>query len=585
MRDELLGGRYRYERVIGRGAMGEVWLGHDELLDRRVAIKTVTDGSALAGLADTARDDQLRRMMREARLAARLNHRSAVAVYDLVMVGDRPNVVMEYVEGRTLSDEIRAVGTLAPERVAEVGAAIADALAEAHEFGIVHRDIKPSNILVTRRGRPKLADFGIAKIAGDAGITSTGIMIGTPAFVAPEVARGQVADAASDVWSLGATLYAALEGHSPFQRDSVEDLVVVLGRLVTQQVPPLSRPGPVSDVVMSMLRTDPAARPRADAVARRLRTLADTVGATVLAPSQPDAPAAAADELAVAATPSTPLPGADRWTAPTELRNLLDAPTGPPGGGGDTRSSRTQLVVAAVAVLVAASALVAVLLVRSRGAGSPSSADAGAQGSATRSATRSATTGAASQAPSTGSSIGFAESTSPGSSPGSAVAGSTPLPSIVSTPTSLYSAPGGITVRAPAGWTRDDFFHVARTSEFVDGADHFADAYIHLGIGNATTLPDWNSEVSGAVSTLKHNAQYTAVEVQPPVAVTFRGTDNAADIEFTETNSNGIPRHAIERIWSERGSTYIVQLNTPASEWTRLRPVFTTMTQTCSVTG
>ena len=216
----------------------------------------------MAWLDVGAREDQLRRMMREARLAARLNHRSAVSVYDLVMVDGQPNVVMEYVEGQTLSDEIRAGGTLAPERVADVGAAIADALAEAHELGIVHRDIKPANILVTRRGRPKLADFGIAKITGDAGITSTGIMIGTPAFVAPEVARGKVADAASDIWSLGATLYSALEGHSPFQRDSVEDLVVVLGRLVTQPVPPLSRPGPVGDVVMSMLAGDPAARPR-----------------------------------------------------------------------------------------------------------------------------------------------------------------------------------------------------------------------------------------------------------------------------------------------------------------------------------
>ena len=580
MRDELLGGRYRYERVIGRGAMGEVWLGHDELLDRRVAIKTVADNSALASLDGTARDDQLRRMMREARLAARLNHRSAVSVYDLVMVDDRPNVVMEYVEGQTLSDEIRHHGTLAPERVADIGAAIADALAEAHEFGIVHRDIKPANILVTRRGRPKLADFGIAKITGDAGITSTGIMIGTPAYVAPEVARGQVADAASDVWSLGATLYAALEGHSPFQRESSEDLVVVLGRLVTQQVPPLSRPGPVADVVMSMLRTDPAARPRVDVVARRLRTLADTVGATVLAPTHDPAaatpagptPAEPAWSEPATATPSTPMPGSDRWTAPTELRNLLDAPTGAPAA---PRSSRTQLVVAAVAVLVAAAALVTVLLVRSHSSGSPA-----AVGSSSRAS--GATSGAASSAPRTGSSIGFGDSAAPASA-GSSAAGSTPPPTVGATPTARYSAPGGISVRAPAGWSQDNFFHVTRTSEFVDGSDHFVDAYIHLGVGNPKTLAVWDDEVSGAVSALQNNAQYTDVQVQTPTALTFRGTDKAADIEFTETNQNGVPRHAVERLWSEGGSTYIIQLNTPASDWTRLRSVFTTMTQTCTV--
>ncbi len=587
MRDELLGGRYRYERVIGRGAMGEVWLGHDELLDRRVAIKTVSDGGALSGLATSAREDQLHRMMREARLAARMNHRSAVAVYDLVMVDGQPNVVMEYVEGQTLSDEIRAAGTLAPERVAEVGAAIADALAEAHELGIVHRDIKPANILVTRRGRPKLADFGIAKITGDAGITSTGIMIGTPAFVAPEVARGQVADAACDIWSLGATLYSALEGHSPFQRDSVEDLVVVLGRLVTQPVPPLSRPGPVSDVVMSMLAADPAARPRAEAVARRLHTLAATVGATVTVPVRPEEPPTPRAQFAApgpreaTATPGTPVapvPGSERWTAPTELRNLLDAPSAPPTPA-PRRSSRAQLIVATAAVLVAAAALVTVLLVRSNGSGSPS---AGGSSTGTRSSSTRSSASGSSQAPSTGSSLGFGDSTGAGPSTGSRAPTSR---SVVVPPTASYAAPGGITVRAPAGWSEDDFIGAPGTHEYVDGSDHLVDAYIHLGVGNPHPLANWSKEVSDAETNLRTNPRYTDVQVGPAVPLSYRGTTDAVDIMFTETNSDGVQRKATERIWHEAGSTYVIELSTPLADWSHDSAIFATMTRTCNVTG
>jgi hypothetical protein len=182
-----------------------------------------------------------------------------------------PYVVMEYVAGHTFAEEMRSAGRMDPARVAAVGAAVADALAEAHSLGIVHRDVKPANILVDGRGSPKLADFGIARVGADASSTMTGMLLGTPAYVAPELARGEQPAPPVDVWSLGITLYAALEGHSPFQVTGDETAIVVLGRVLTGNVPPLSRGGPVAHAVMRMLDLDPSARPTAVQAAAQLR--------------------------------------------------------------------------------------------------------------------------------------------------------------------------------------------------------------------------------------------------------------------------------------------------------------------------
>lgn len=231
--------------------MGAVWLGHDTVLGREVAMKRI-------GMMPGASSPDLERAEREARLAARLNHPHVVAVYDLVVEGDGTWLIMEYVEGVTLSALIKRDGALAPDEAAPLVRQAADALAAAHEAGIVHRDVKPSNMLVTPAGDVKLTDFGIARAQADASLTQTGLVTGSPAYLAPEVASGATATEASDVWSLGATLFHALAGHTPY--DVSENLMGGLYRIVHEEPPRLDDPGWLAPVLDHTMTRDPAQR-------------------------------------------------------------------------------------------------------------------------------------------------------------------------------------------------------------------------------------------------------------------------------------------------------------------------------------
>ena len=226
--------------------MGAVWLARDEVLGRSVALKRI-------GFGPQGSTPDLDRAEREARLAARLNHPHVVAVYDLVPDGDDRWLVMEYVEGETLASLVRRGGALTPDRAATVLEQAADALTAAHGAGIVHRDVKPSNILVGTDGQAKLSDFGIARAQADASLTQTGLVTGSPAYLAPEVASGQQATAASDVWSLGATLYHALAGHPPY--DVGDNVLGALYRIVHEETPRLGTAAgwlaPVLDATMT----------------------------------------------------------------------------------------------------------------------------------------------------------------------------------------------------------------------------------------------------------------------------------------------------------------------------------------------
>ncbi|HEY7594126.1 MAG TPA: serine/threonine-protein kinase, partial [Actinophytocola sp.] len=213
---DLLAGRYRLLSLVGRGAMGIVWRARDERLDRVVAVKELL----LEASADDAKaEEATARAMREGRIAGRVKHPNAIAVHDVVEHDGRPCLVMEYLKSESLGALITARGHLPPDEVAAIGVQVAGALAEAHAAGIVHRDVKPDNVLITATGTAKITDFGVSRAAGDATVTATGFMAGTPAYLAPEVALGQDADTRSDVFSLGATLYAALEGLPPFGVD------------------------------------------------------------------------------------------------------------------------------------------------------------------------------------------------------------------------------------------------------------------------------------------------------------------------------------------------------------------------------
>jgi serine/threonine protein kinase len=253
-------GRYRLLERIGGGGMGAVWLASDELLGRQVAVKQVLPPPTAD---ETAVAQQRQRALREGRIAARLSHPHAVAVYDVAVEDGAPWLVMEYLPSRSLAEVLHEDGVLPVDQVAQVGAQVADALAATHAAGIVHRDVKPANVLIGRgprvEGLVKITDFGISHASDDVTLTQTGQITGTPAFLAPEVARGGEVTPESDVFSLGATLYTCLEGHPPFGMD--DNALRLLHRVAGGEVIPPRRAGSMSGTLTRMLAADPADRP------------------------------------------------------------------------------------------------------------------------------------------------------------------------------------------------------------------------------------------------------------------------------------------------------------------------------------
>ena len=288
--DRLVAGRYRLLSPLGAGGMGTVWRGRDELLGREVAVKEVLFPRHLS---EEDREVLRERTRREARAAARLDHPSAVTVYDVVQQDGAPYLVMELVEARTLADVVRTDGPLSPQHTARVGLALLGALETAHRQGIVHRDVKPGNVLLgpdtaAGPGRVVLTDFGIASTAGDASITSTGLLLGSPSYIAPERARGQSPAPASDLWSLGATLFTAVEGRPPY--DGGDPLTTVTA-VVTGQHEPFLAAGPLVPLLEGLLERDPAQRLSAERARAQLLHVANSPPTTAVSLPRPDAAA------------------------------------------------------------------------------------------------------------------------------------------------------------------------------------------------------------------------------------------------------------------------------------------------------
>jgi eukaryotic-like serine/threonine-protein kinase len=235
--------------------MGVVWRAHDVVLGREVAVKEV---AFPASIPDAERHSARARVTREARAAARLNHPGVVTLYDVVTHQGGVFIVMELVEAPTLAELVRVEGPLSPERVAEIGSQLASALESAHRSGIVHRDVKPDNVLVPQAGAAKLADFGVASLAGDPRLTTTGVVIGSPAYMAPEQAQGEPIGPPADFWALGATLYFAVEGQPPFDKGSS---MATLAAVVNEAPQPMRRAGPLAPLIAALLAKDPQARP------------------------------------------------------------------------------------------------------------------------------------------------------------------------------------------------------------------------------------------------------------------------------------------------------------------------------------
>lgn len=265
---ELVDGRYLLGRRIGRGTSSTVWHARDEILHRDVALKRLVGNPTWSPeQADAARA----RARREGRVAARLHHPKLAAIYDLIEVGGDVCLVMEYVDAPSLARLVEAGGPLAPERVAHVGAQVAEGLAAAHAAGVLHRDVKPANVLVDRDGAATLTDFGIARLAGtaDATATASGLLTGTPHFMAPETAQGAPADATADVYALGATLLTAVEGRPPVGEGP--NVLDTLRRVAAGQLLPMRLAGPLAPALARLLDHDPARRPAITEVAGLLR--------------------------------------------------------------------------------------------------------------------------------------------------------------------------------------------------------------------------------------------------------------------------------------------------------------------------
>jgi eukaryotic-like serine/threonine-protein kinase len=349
MAAQTIAGRYRLQRPVGRGGMGIVWLGRDDLLGREVAVKQV---GTLPGDSTPA----LARALREARSSAALNHRNVVSIFDAVQDGDQIWLVMEYVPSRTLSQILAEDGPMPPERAAWIGAQVADGLAAAHARGTIHRDVKPGNILVTENDLAKIGDFGISRTYGDAQLTQTGLVIGTPAYFSPELARGEDPTPAADVWALGATMYAAVQGNPPYPEQA--NPIAMLTVIAAGQPPRPEHAGFLTRPIARMLDPDPGSRWSMADAAYALQQLADQHALD----GTREATAAFAATAGASADPETQAAVRDQEpSAAAEDKEVRTVESGSNSGDRDGRDGR-RVVVGALVLLAVATVAALILL-------------------------------------------------------------------------------------------------------------------------------------------------------------------------------------------------------------------------------
>ncbi|MEZ0065417.1 serine/threonine protein kinase [Streptacidiphilus sp. MAP12-20] len=264
----MLAGRYLLGARLGRGGMGTVWQATDQMLDREVAVKELSVGH----LAEEDLQIVQSRMKQEARAAARIKHPGVITIHDVLEQDGKPWIVMELIDGRSLSELVEQDGVLDPREAARIGAQVLAALDRGHRVGVIHRDVKPANVLLEHgTGRVVLTDFGIATFEGDSALTRTGDLVGSPDYLAPERVHGGRPGPESDLWALGATLYAAVEGQSPFRRDSP---LTTLAAVVTDPLPESRNAGPLAPVLRALMAKEPQERPPAADVVRMLEHVA-----------------------------------------------------------------------------------------------------------------------------------------------------------------------------------------------------------------------------------------------------------------------------------------------------------------------
>lgn len=553
----MLAGRYRLVEPIGRGGMGKVWRAHDELLHRTVAVKELTAGLYVS---QADRDVMHARTQKEARAAARIQHPAVVTVHDVLEHDDRPWIVMEYIDGPSLAEAAKAAGRIEPREAARIGLHVLGALRAAHAVGVLHRDVKPGNVLLAKDGRVLLTDFGIAAIEGDSSITRTGEIVGSIDYLAPERVTGGTPGTASDLWSLGATLYTAVEARSPFRRTSP---ISSLQAVVHEEPPALKQSGALGPVITALLRKDPGERPTAAEAERMLLEAMEGrepraaqayvptrsvtpeeleparepsgVGAEALpgAASGSGSGSASGDSGRTTALPEPPAPGATA-TVPTGAGTGAGAPVPAPANGWIKRAA----AIALVAALLGGGGVFGVLKFTGdkdadRGGGSDKTASA------------------------------------PDAKPGEEDDGEeTPAAPAGFTE---VTDPTGFTLFVPDGWTRQ---------MNGDQIDYTPDNGKHLIRIASDSTPDYENPYMHLLDLEKQVQKRTDYKKQLLNQNTFRDSTRAAlwDFTWTEKQNHPGPRRAREQMYiAPDGTEYAIYMSGPVADWKSTQQQFDTV--------
>ena len=522
-----LAGRYRLTSELGRGGMGVVWQAYDELLHREVAVKEV---HFPADLPAEDRERLAARTLREARAVAAVETPAAVRVFDIVEQEGRPWIVMELVRGRTLTAVLRERSGLPPAEVATIGLALLDALQTAHAAGVLHRDVKPSNVLIGADGRVALTDFGIATVDGDGDTTTTGVIVGSPSYVAPERVHSKPSTPAADLWSLGATLWTAAEGRPPYRGDSP---IAVMTMVASTDPPRCSRAGgPLGDLLCRMMDRDPDRRPDAQTVRSTLESIRDGATQQLTEPYPTDVEPTEVLPVAFDRTtviePSAPTPAFPSPAPPAA------APAPMPSSSGTARRREWPMalgIAAAVVVIVAVA-----LALTTPWAGN------GEGGADTR---------GPKAAPSAGDSTGTA-------------------PDVPAGWTTYRDPTLGWTVAVPNGWTR------STASDGTRFTDPSGDRYLLV----ATRYPAGSSAVGAwQDSERAFRSSHTSYQRLRLESIDVSNARDAADWEFTYTEG-GAALHAIDRamVFGNRG--YALYFQTHADQWDASQPLWQRLQRT-----
>ncbi|WP_330332084.1 serine/threonine protein kinase [Streptomyces sp. NBC_00536] len=543
----VLAGRYRLGEPIGSGGMGKVWRAHDELLSRTVAVKELTAGLYVA---EADRAVLHARTKKEARAAARIAHPAVVTVHDVFEHDDRPWIVMEYIDGPSLAEAAKAAGRIEPREAARIGLHVLGALRAAHAVGVLHRDVKPGNVLLAKDGRVLLTDFGIAAIEGDSSITRTGELVGSIDYLAPERVTGGAPDPASDLWSLGATLYTAVEARSPFRRTSP---ISSLQAVVNDEPPALRQAGALGAVITALLRKDPAQRPSAAEAERMLveamegrepksahayvptRTLTPEERATPVPAALPPAPEPEPEAPAPAAAPAefrtepptTPAPHPAHPSHPAHPVPNAHPSAHPAAGRSTGGRIRRAAVVAVVAALLGGAGAFGILR--------------------------------------------YTELLDGADGKGGGSGHSAPAEDPVPDGWERVEDPTGFTLIVPNGWTRQ--MNGDQIDYTPDNGKHF------IRIASDTT-PDYDNPYMHLLDLEKQVRQRTDYKRQLLNQNTFRDSTRAAlwDFTWTEKGTHAGPRRAIEQMYiAPNGTEYAVYMSGPVEGWATLRQQFDTV--------